>query len=407
MATTQLAAPPRRRILNFTTWVLSLLVVIGIGLAGAVYTMLNGLAVTNLSDRVPWGLWITHDLSAIGLGAGAFTFSAIVYLFRIKRFEPVARAAVFVGFLGYTSAMLVLAMDIGRPDRFWHPLVYWNVHSVLWEITWCVILYATVLTIEFLPILFEAKYFDRWPRLRTFGHMLHKLTPVMAFFGLALSLLHQSSLGASYGVLSGREIWFKPSLPVMFIMSAVAGGMALTLFATMVAGKVTHQRLIPGTLKREIARLVGFALLAYLYLKLWDWAATNYYSHAPGTASAVERLQLTTPYNQTFWLLEILLGLVVPAIIMLYPALRRNDRALLIGLSLIFVGLVVNRWNVTLSGLVAPPAWSPGVLGNTIAAAYTPSIVEIAVSAGVLAYALLGFTLGMRYLPVYPDAKPE
>ena len=209
----------------------------------------------------------------------------------------------------------------------------------------------------------------------------------------------------SYGVLSGREIWFKPSLPVMFIMSAVAGGMALTLLATMVAGRVTHQRLIPSTLKREIARLVGFALLAYLYLKLWDWAATNYYSHAPGTASAVERLQLTTPYSQTFWLLEILLGLVIPAIIMLYPTLRRNDRALLIGLTLIVLGLVVNRWNVTLSGLVAPPQWSPGVLGNTIAAAYTPSLVEIALSAGVLAYALLGFTLGMRYFACLSGCK--
>ncbi len=119
-----------------------------------------GLEVTNLTDRVPWGLWITHDLSAIALGAGAFTFSAVVYLFRLKRFEPLARAAVFVGFLGYTSAMLALAMDIGRPDRFWHPLVYWNVHSVLWEITWCVVLYSTVLIIEFLPILFESRLFD-------------------------------------------------------------------------------------------------------------------------------------------------------------------------------------------------------------------------------------------------------
>ena len=118
MATTQLAAPTRRRFLNFRTWVLSLLIVVGIGVAAAVYTMINGLSVTNLSDRVPWGLWITHDLSAIGLGAGRFTFSAIVYLFRIKRFEPIARAAVFIGFLGYTSAMLVLAMDIGRPIDF-------------------------------------------------------------------------------------------------------------------------------------------------------------------------------------------------------------------------------------------------------------------------------------------------
>jgi Ni/Fe-hydrogenase subunit HybB-like protein len=89
-----------------------------------------------MSDPVPWGLWITIDLSAIALGAGAFTLSAVVYLFRLKRFQPLVRLAVFIGFIGYTTALLTLIMDIGRPDRFWHPWVYWNIHSVLWEITW-------------------------------------------------------------------------------------------------------------------------------------------------------------------------------------------------------------------------------------------------------------------------------
>ena len=137
---------------HYRIWMVVLGAMIAVGMYGAFQALTKGLQVTNLSDRVPWGLWITHDLSAIGLGAGAFTFSAVVYLFRVKQFQPIARMAVFVGFLGYTSAMLALAMDIGRPDRFWHPLVYWNVHSVLWEITWCVVLYSTVLMIEFLPI---------------------------------------------------------------------------------------------------------------------------------------------------------------------------------------------------------------------------------------------------------------
>ncbi|MEJ2748798.1 MAG: polysulfide reductase NrfD [Anaerolineae bacterium] len=392
---------------------------IGIGLTGMYRTLTQGLHVTNLSDRVPWGLWITHDLSAIGLGAGAFTFSAVVYLFRIKRFaftfsavvylfrikrfEPIARTAVFVGFLGYTSAMLALAMDIGRPDRFWHPLVYWNVHSVLWEITWCVILYSTVLVIEVLPIILDSKYFSRWPKLAKFGHSLHRLTPVMAVLGMALSLLHQSSLGATYGVLSGRAIWFKPSMPVMFILSAVAGGVSLTLLVTMVLSKLTGKELIDKYLRRDIARLSAFTLLAYLYLKMWDWAATNYYSHAPGTADALARLQATTPYTQSFWWLEVVLCGIVPAIILLNRPFRRRHGIFMIGLALIVLGVVVNRWNVTLSGLVVPPNWSPGVLGNAIAATYTPSLTEVAVSIGVLGYALLAFTLGAKYLPLFPD----
>jgi molybdopterin-containing oxidoreductase family membrane subunit len=382
-------------------WLLLLGGLLLLGLVGAIQTLLQGLQVTGLSDRVPWGLWITQDLSSIALGAGAFTFSAAVYLFRIKRLEPLARPAVFVGFLGYTSAMLALLMDIGRPDRFWHPLVFWNVHSVLWEITWCVVLYSAVLALEFLPVFFESRACARWPGLCKLGHTLHRGTPILAVLGMGLSLLHQSSLGATYGVLSGRAIWFKPSLPIMFIISAVAGGVSLTLLATIVTAKLRHRPLLPLDVQREVARFVGYTMLAYLYIKLWDWAATSYYSHAPGTADALTRLQATTPYTSAFWWLEIVLGGLIPALILLYQPLRRNDRALMIALALIVFGVVVNRWNVTLSGLVVPPDWSPGVLGGVVAASYFPSWVEMAVSAGVLAYGLLGFTLGARYLPIY------
>jgi len=388
-------------------WLAILVGFLLVGFYAMAQVLIKGLQVTNLSDRVPWGLWITQDLSSIALGAGAFTFSAAVYLFRVKRLEPLARAAVFIGFLGYTSAMLALAMDIGRPDRFWHPLVFWNVHSVLWEITWCVILYSSVLVMEVLPLLFESRFFDRWPWLRNFGHRIHRLTPVLALLGMALSLLHQSSLGATYGVLSGRAIWFKPSLPVMFIISAVAGGMSLTLLATILTSKLRQRPLIPESTKREVARLVGYILLAYIYIKLWDWAATSYYSHAPGTASALEILQATTPYTTTFWWIEIIMGGIIPAVVLLYQPFRRSDRALVAGLGLIVLGVVVNRWNVTLSGLVAPPNWSPGILGNVVVASYSPTLIEITVALGILAYGLLGFTLGARYLPLYAHESPH
>jgi len=382
-------------------WIATTSAMFLIGLVGMARVLINGLQVTGLSDRVPWGLWITQDLSAIGMGAGAFTLSAIVYLFRIERYKPIARVAVFVGFLGYTSAMIALAMDIGRPDRFWHPLVFWNVHSVLWEITWCVYIYSTILVLEFLPILFANSFFSRWPGLAKFSHLLHKAAPVFAAIGLGLSLLHQSSLGATYGVLAGRAIWFKPTLPVMFIMSAVAGGISMTLVLSMIVGKLRNQRVISRQLQFDLSRLAGYTLLAYLYLKLWDWAATSYYSHAPGTAEALQRLQATTPYTQTFWWLEIVIGGIIPVVILLYRPLRRNDRYVMIALSFVVMGVTVNRWNVTLSGLVAPPQWSPGVLGNLIAVSYLPTWTEVVVSIGILGYALLAFSLGVRYLPIF------
>jgi hypothetical protein len=115
-----------------------------------------------------------------------------------------------------------------------------------------------------------ADFFMTRPWAHAVGHMLHRLTPVMAAVGLGLSLLHQSSLGATYGVLSGREIWFKPSMPVLFILSAIAGGVSLTLLVTLLVSKLSGREVIDKYLRRDIARLAAFALLAYLYLKLWD-----------------------------------------------------------------------------------------------------------------------------------------
>lgn len=392
----------RRTFPAFPVWIASLVIVLAAGMVGMVMTLVFGLQVTNLSDRVPWGLWITVDLSAIALGAGAFTFSAAVYIFRIKSLEPLARPAVFIGLLGYTAAMMALAMDIGRPDRFWHPLVYWNVHSVLWEITWCVVLYSLVLLMEVTVVVGDSRVGERMPWLRILGHKLHKLTPVLALLGMGLSLLHQSSLGATYGVLSGRAIWFKPSLPVMFILSAVAGGMALTLFASMAVSTLRKQTILPPDVCSRTTRVVGFVTLGYLYIKLWDWAATTYYSNSPATADILNRLNATTPYNATFWGVEVLLAGVVPAVLLLNPQTCKRRGLVMLALGLTAAGVVINRWNITLSGLVAPPSWSPGVLGNVAAVAYFPSAVEIVVALGITAYALLGFTLGARYLSIYP-----
>jgi Ni/Fe-hydrogenase subunit HybB-like protein len=184
--------------LMFPAWVAFLGLFIIIGIVGGYLVMSRGLVVTNLTDLVPWGLWITIDLSAIALSAGAFMLSAAVYLLGMKQFKPVARTAVFVGIIGYSVAMLMLLMDIGRPDRFWHAIRYWNIHSPLWEVTMCVCLYFTVLFLEVIPIFGRADWTQRrLPRVSKQMVRVHVLAPVLAIAGLGLSMLHQSSLGAT------------------------------------------------------------------------------------------------------------------------------------------------------------------------------------------------------------------
>lgn len=392
----------------FRGWLLILMAMILVGVVVALNVFANGLQITNLSDQVPWGLWITIDLSSIALGAGAFSISALVYLLGIKALRPIARLAVFTGLIGYTGAMLALLMDIGRPERFWHPMIYWNVHSVLWEITMCVMLYSAVLITEFAPTLLETplmrRIFPFGPRL---GHFIHRLTPFAAILGMALSLLHQSSLGATYGVLVARPLWFRPSLPVMFILSAVGAGATVILGVTVLYENLKRQRQVPPETRRFLALFGGLITMGYLYLNLWDYLATNYYSHLPARVEALSLLNRFAPYGTSFWLVEVFLGAFVPAVLLLWPRTRKNDGFLMLAAVLAIVGVVVNRWNVTLSGLIVPMDWSPGVAETFSVNAYRPSWIEWGIASLVLGYVLMAFTLGLRYLNFFGEEEHD
>ena len=392
---------------GFLAWLAFLALCLIIGLVSAYEVLTKGLSVTNMNNTVPWGLWITIDLSSIALGAGAFTLSAIVYLLRLKRFMPIVRLAVYIGFIGYTAALLTLVMDIGRPDRFWHPWVYWNVHSVLWEITWCITLYLIIMAVEFLPVITELPYFNRWPRARHFAHTLHKLAPVFALLGLGISLLHQSSLGATYGILRSRPIWFKPSMPIMFILSAVAAGPAVAMAIAFLAEWGTGKKTVAHDVLRQIARFSGFGLLAYAYIKFWDLAAVTYYGRSPQVNQGFAMLNEQTPYGFGFWVVEVIVGIVIPAIFFLSSRFNRKPIYLVVGAMCAMIGIVANRWDVTVSGLSVPLAYSPGALYQSPPGAYSPSITEWGIAIGVVGFVLLMLTLGLRFLPLFNNTNHD
>jgi menaquinone reductase, integral membrane subunit len=392
---------------GFLAWLAFLGLCIVIGLVSAYEVLTKGLSVTNMNNTVPWGLWITIDLSAIALGAGAFTLSAIVYLLRLKRFEPIVRLAVYVGFVGYTTALLTLVMDIGRPDRFWHPWAYWNVHSVLWEITWCITLYLIILAAEFLPVIADLPFFARWSWFGKLAHGIHRFAPVLAVIGMGISLLHQSSLGATYGILRSRPIWFKPSMPIMFILSAVAVGPALTMAIAYITEWATKRSTVPHDVLRAVARFSGFGLLAYLYIKIWDLMAVTYYGRSPQVNQGFAMLNEQTPYGFGFWVVEIIIGILIPAIFFLSSRFNRQPVYLVVGALCAMIGIIANRWNVTVSGLTVPLSYSPGVLYQSPAGVYSPSLTEWGIAIGVIGYALLMLTIGLRFLPLFNSTHSE
>lgn len=387
-----------RRINVFWVWIALLLATIAAGLTAAGMVFFRGLGVTGLSDGVPWGLWITLDLSCIGLSAGAFTLSAVTYLLGRDHYKPLARMAVFIGLLGYSGALMALVLDIGRPDRFWHGWVFWNTHSMLWEVTMCITLYFSVLLLEVFPMVAELPFLARFHWLHNIAHRIHRFAPVLAVMGLCLSLLHQSSLGATYGVVIGRAVLFRSTMPLLFIASAAAAGMAFSVHMTLIVQWLTKRIIVPRQVLFEVGQIAGAVLLIYLYMRFWDSTAGNY-GYVPGRSEGENALTAGT-FAVSFWAWEMILGGLIAAILLIRARFTQSIAALLVGSGLVIAGLIANRWHTTLLAFTQPLSVSPAVT-NPLVTPYTPALTEWATAAGVLAILALIFSLGMRYLPAF------
>jgi Ni/Fe-hydrogenase subunit HybB-like protein len=302
-------------------------------------------------------------------------------------------------------AMLCLLMDIGRPDRFWHAFVFWNPHSVLWEVTMCVGLYFTVLILETLPIVGEADWFkSRWPGLAgKFSHV-HHYAPFLAIAGLGFSLLHQSSLGATYGVLKARPLWYSPSLSVLFMISAIIGGISLTIFASMLASRLSKKANVKDDILEKLALFIGWALVVYLYFRFW-YTFSMTYTYEPGRT---EGLALLTrgPLAFNFWVGEILFGAVIPIIVLLRAKWRANPRLRMLALLMVVGGLVAYRWDVNLSGQLVLLSYLPKGI-ETVYTTYKPALIEWLVGGGVVAFGIMTFTLGVQYLGIVDHGSEE
>ena len=204
------------KILKPTFWKVVSAIIVTVGLFSTYYRFSLGLgATTNLHDNVPWGLWIGFDFLGVGLAAAGFTIAATVHIFNIHKYESLVRPAILTAFLGYSLVASLLIVDLGRPENFWHPLVMWNIHSVMFEITWCLICYTTVLTLEFAPVILE-KF-----NLKAPIKILKKISIPVVIAGVLFSTLHQSSFGSLYLIVPGRlhPLWYSPIIPIMFFIN--------------------------------------------------------------------------------------------------------------------------------------------------------------------------------------------
>jgi Ni/Fe-hydrogenase subunit HybB-like protein len=373
------ALPVRRFRLGFWTTVFALLTVPFLVITFLRFSKGLG-AVTNLSDKFPWGLWIGFDLlCGVGLAAGAFTLTAVVHLFNLKKFEPIVRPTILTGFLGYIFVILALMFDLGQPWRIWHALIYWNPHSVMFEVAWCVMLYTTVLAVEFAPVVLERFGFHAPVRI------IHGVITPLVIAGVILSTLHQSSLGTLYLIVPSKlhPLWYSQLLPLFFYISAIGAGIGMVILESYMS-KRAFGRHLEMDLLEPLARAMVVALGIYGLMRIQVIVRNGSYADILGLT-----------YEGKMFLLEFVLGVLLPVGLLAFRKLRTSPTWLVVGAFSAVLGFVVNRLNVSVTGMER----ASGIR-------YVPSVMEVIVSVGLIGIGMAAFALAVRYLKIFPEEKP-
>ncbi|MGA9563894.1 MAG: Ni/Fe-hydrogenase cytochrome b subunit [Candidatus Korobacteraceae bacterium] len=365
---------------RFTFWKAVFLVIMVAGVYATYVRFAKGLgASTNLSDQFPWGLWIGFDvMCGVMLAAGGFTLTAAVEIFNIKRWHAILRPTILTAFMGYVLVCAALMYDLGLPWNIWHPLIMRNPHSVMFEVAYCVMLYTTVLALEFSPIVFERLGWKRALRA------VRSVMIVLVILGVLLSTLHQSSLGTLYLIMPNKlhAFWYSPLLPVFFYLSAIAVGLAMIIFESSMSSKY-FGREIELPILRDIGRVLVVVLAIYGILRFEDLYHRG-----------VLHLVFVPGYEQGFFLLEIFLSVLIPLALLMVPKVRESAQGLYLVAVLTLLGFVTNRLNVAITGVE-----------NAVGARYTPKWTEVVITAMFVALGFAIFGLAARFLPIFPEDK--
>jgi formate dehydrogenase iron-sulfur subunit len=408
--------------------VLGLLAVVGISLIA--YRFVYGIgAVANLSDGYPWGVWIALDvLTGIALASGGFVMAGTIHLFGGRKFHALARPAILTAFLGYLLFIIGLLVDIGRPWNIWKAMYSWHHESPMFEVAWCVMLYTTVLFLEFLPAVFEKFSLTRihaywhslvpWLIMFMLGFftlamtyswlwagiiicilllwelaMRTKLMPrdkqmpiILIMAGVIFSCMHQSSLGTLFLIVPHKLhiLWYTPILPALFLLSAIMVAPAMVIVEAILTEKSVGHKAHTHLLSR-LGQVIPYLLSLYLLLKVADVVGRG----------AVPYVFMLNAQAISWWA-EITIGCIVPIILFLDPAICNSHKGLLWSSVPVIVGILWNRMNVAVVGIKVED-WE----------IYYPKWSELFITMGIISIGLLVFQILAKNLPIYESEAPS
>lgn len=377
----------------FTPAVLIVLLVALNGLAFLGARLLFGLgAITNLNNQYPWGIWIGIDVAAgVALAAGGFTSAALGHVMHRDNYHAIIRPALLTALLGYTFVAIGVAVDLGRYYFIWHPLLMWNGNSALFEVGICVMIYLTVLYIEFMPIVTE-RFMDKVKipgfsflnkpidsLLKFMDKTLNKTMFIFIIAGVVLSTLHQSSLGTLM-VIAGSKmhpLWQSPILPLLFLLSAVAVGFPMIIFESLIASWALKLEPEMKVLAR-LGSLIPPILAIYLAFKLGDLFIRKTFVY------------LTEFNTQSVMFIIELVLIIIPIAMLTQRRVLKSPLLMFTAAASVVIGVLVNRINNFIIAYHPPYSQGP----------YYPSIGEISVTIGFIAIFILIYRFVILNFPV-------
>ncbi len=384
------------------------------GGVGVIERLTTGHEMTAYGSYIPWGLWVAMYIYFIGLSAGAFLLSTLVYVFKVKRLEPIGKLALFTAFVTVLAALLSIWFDLGHMGRCWKVYTSFAFKSMMAWMVWLYTAYSILLVVEF----WYAMRADlvSWSarsglsgvlaRLLSFGRTDTspealasdaKILRVLATIGVPLAVAFHGGVGALFGVIGARPFWNSPMMPILFLVSALASGGALLTFivAFFWPDRNSEEH-------REITVTLGKITLVLLVLDLiLEWAefSINLYASIPAHAEAF-RLILFGPYWWAFWFVHLGMGVLIPILILLI----RGRNILWVGSAgfLIAVTFITVRLNIVLPGLALPqlPGLERAYEGSRLRFSYFPSDMEWLVGLFVVAFGVGLFYAGYKLLPI-------
>ena len=372
--------------------VLALLMLAG-GVAFVV-RMTNGLAVTNLTSTTPWGAWVAFYIFFVGLSAGAFLLSSLVYVFGMYQFERIGRAALLSAIISMGVALAFIAVDLGRIERSLLPLVFFHWTSPLsWEVRFYLI-YIVLLSVELAIAVRLHKGLSKSPvratrRLR----MLGIIGVPLAIFGV------HGGTGTIFAVVKARGMWFGGLFPVIFVVSAMVSGTALLAVIHYAQSRGSGQRPDAGLMK-NLAKVLAGVLCVDLGLMFYEFVVPllAFQTHD----GDVIRVITLGPMWWSFWIIQLLVGMIIPVVVLLTPRLRARAGVVAAAAAMVVVGIVAVRFNIVVPALIPP------VIEGLPSGQYVPSLVEWVLSFGLIAGGAAAYSVISEVLPIHDtDAETE